>query len=64
MAKGMKLVITCDRHGGQIDEGSEFLHLEVTAGKTKRGRKTKQELDLCKDCSADFTKFMEGDANG
>jgi hypothetical protein len=61
MAKETRLVITCDRHGGMIDEDTEFLHLEVTPGKVKRGRKTKQELDLCEPCSKIFLKFMEGE---
>jgi hypothetical protein len=64
MAKEQRLVITCDRHGGMIDEESEFLHVVITPGKTKRGRKTQQELDLCEDCSKAFLKFMEGEARG
>jgi hypothetical protein len=60
MAKETRLVVTCDRHGGLIDEGTEFLHVVVTPGKVKRGRKTQQELDLCEDCSKVFLKFMEG----
>ena len=60
MAKEQRLVITCDRHGGVIDEKTEYLHVEVTPGKTKRGRKTKQELDLCEGCAKDFLEFMDG----
>jgi hypothetical protein len=62
MAKETRLVVTCDRHGGVIDEGTEFLHVVVTPGKVKRGRKTQQDLDLCEDCSKAFLKFMAGAA--
>jgi hypothetical protein len=64
MAKETRLVVTCDRHAGMIDETSEFLHIVVTPGKTKRGRKTQQELDLCESCAKDFLKFMEGAQHG
>lgn len=60
MATRQKLVIVCDRHGGEIDEESDFLHLDVTPGKKKRGRKTREDIDLCEGCAADFLKFMEG----
>jgi hypothetical protein len=60
MAREQKMITTCDRHGGMINEKSEFLHIQVTPGKTKRGRKTKQELDLCEACSKAFLEFMEG----
>ena len=60
MAKVKTVITTCDRHGGRIDENSEYLHVVVTPGKTKRGRKTQEELDLCESCAADFLKFMEG----
>ena len=60
MATKEMTVITCDRHGGVIDEDTEFLRMTVTSGKMKRGRKAKQELDLCEDCSKAFLKFMEG----
>ena len=60
MATVQKQVIICDRHGGEIDDESDFVHLDVTPGKKKRGRKTREDIDLCEDCSKDFLKFMEG----
>jgi hypothetical protein len=64
MATVKKLVITCDRHGGLINEDTEFLHLDVTPGKKTRGRTSHQKLDLCTDCAKDFAEFMEGKADG
>jgi hypothetical protein len=64
MATVQKRVIVCDRHGGEIDEDTEFLHVEVTPGKKKRGRKTREDIDLCEACAKDFLKFMEGSARG
>jgi hypothetical protein len=63
MATVQKLVIICDRHGGTIDEESDFVHLDVTPGKKKRGRKVREDIDLCEDCAKDFLKFMEGKAD-
>jgi hypothetical protein len=61
MAKVRTLVITCDRHGGTIDENSEFLHLDVQLGKKVQGRKRREAVDLCVDCSKAFLEFMKGD---
>jgi hypothetical protein len=62
MAKVKKLIITCDRHGGQIDETTDFLQLVVTPGKKRQGRTRHEELELCESCAKAFLQFMEGDA--
>lgn len=61
MATIQKTVIICDRHGGEIDEKSGYLRLAVEPGKTTRGRKRREELELCESCAKDFLKFMEGE---
>jgi hypothetical protein len=64
MATVRQLVTTCDRHGGEIADGKQFLHLSVTAGGKARGRKARQSLDLCEACAKAFAKFMEGEQRG
>jgi hypothetical protein len=59
MAKVRVLVITCDRHGGEIKNSEEYFHFDVTVG-GKPGRKPHKAFDLCPACSAEFLKFLEG----
>jgi hypothetical protein len=59
MAKIKVVVVTCDRHGGEIKHDDGFLHFDVTPGGRIPGRKPHRAFDLCKPCMEDFLKFLE-----
>jgi hypothetical protein len=64
MATIKVVVVTCDRHGGEIKHTEQFLHFDVTPGGKAPGRKSHQVFDLCEACMQDFLKFLEGEARG
>jgi hypothetical protein len=59
MAKLKIVVVTCDRHGGEIKNKEQFLRFDVTAGRPAPGRRAHQTFDLCEACMQDFLKFLE-----